>query len=141
MGKALEGSEKKEESFVYWAYKNNIPLFSVPLHDGALGDHLYFFRKDHPDFVVDMVNDVEELYDKVLLEAGMDRASKIILTLPKTETNILITLTAKDINPKIEVYSRAENENLIKKLKKAGAKIVIIPEVLAGDEIVKDLKL
>lgn len=68
MGRALEGSEKKEESFVYWAYKNKINLMCVPLHDGAIGDHFYFYRKDHPDFEVDMVTDVEELYDKVLLE-------------------------------------------------------------------------
>jgi deoxyhypusine synthase len=68
MGKALENSEKKEESFVYWAYKNKIDIFCVPIHDGAIGDHLYFYRKDHPDFEVDMVSDVEELYDKILLE-------------------------------------------------------------------------
>ncbi|MFA5931430.1 MAG: deoxyhypusine synthase [archaeon] len=68
LGKALETSPKKEESFVYWAYKNNIKLFCIPLHDGAIGDHLYFFRKEHPDFEVDMVSDVEEMIDRVLNE-------------------------------------------------------------------------
>ena len=68
MGKALESSSKKEESFVYWAYKNNLKLFCIPLHDGAIGDHIYFFRKEHPDFEIDMATDVEEMYDTVMLE-------------------------------------------------------------------------
>lgn len=79
--------------------------------------------------------------EKVLKEAKIETAKKIILTLPKTETNILITLTVKDLNPKIEIYSRAENSSLIPKLKRAGAKIVIVPEIIAGDKIANDLKL
>ena len=68
MGKALESSPKKNESFVYWAYKNKLKLFCIPLHDGAIGDHIYFFRKEHPDFEIDMATDVEEMYDTVMLE-------------------------------------------------------------------------
>lgn len=68
MGRALEGSAKAEESFTYWAHKNNIPLICIPIHDGAAGDHLYFFKKDHPDFVVDMTNDLEVIYDTVLVQ-------------------------------------------------------------------------
>lgn len=68
IGKNLEGEKNKEESFVYWAYKNNIDLYCVPLHDGATGDHLYFYKKDHPDLEVDMVHDVEKMYDRLLVE-------------------------------------------------------------------------
>lgn len=66
LGKELEGKAKHEESFTYWAYKNNIPLLCEPLNDGATGDHLYFFKKEHPDFLVDMVKEVEHTYDFVL---------------------------------------------------------------------------
>lgn len=68
IGKEMEGEKNKEESFVYWAYKNNIDLYCVPLHDGATGDHLYFYKKDHPDLEVDMVHDVEKMYDRLLVE-------------------------------------------------------------------------
>jgi deoxyhypusine synthase len=67
-GKELEKNEKKEESFTYWAYKNNIPLLCIPINDGATGDHLYFFKKDHPDFFVDNTKEVEVMYDTVLVE-------------------------------------------------------------------------
>ncbi|MDD2531427.1 MAG: deoxyhypusine synthase [Candidatus ainarchaeum sp.] len=68
IGRKLESEKNKEESFVYWAIKNNIDLYCVPLHDGATGDHLYFYKKDHPDLIVDMVNDVEKMYDRLLVE-------------------------------------------------------------------------
>jgi deoxyhypusine synthase len=76
MGKALEGSKRCKESFAYWAYKNNIPLLCVPLADGAIGDHLYFFKKDHKDFGVELSKEVELLYDTVL---NADKAGAIIL--------------------------------------------------------------
>ncbi len=66
LGKGLEGEKRAEESFTYWCYKNNIPLFCEPLNDGAIGDHLYFFKKDHPEFIVDMTREVEKMYDFVL---------------------------------------------------------------------------
>jgi voltage-gated potassium channel len=77
--------------------------------------------------------------DEILVEAGVKRAKKLIITLPKTETNILITLTAKELNPSIEVHARAENIKFVSKLKKAGAKVVVVPEVVAGDKLIEGL--
>lgn len=77
--------------------------------------------------------------ESFLKQAGIGKASKILLTLPKTETNILITLTAKELNPSIEVYSRCEKASLVSKLKRAGAKVVVIPEIMAGDTLAESL--
>ena len=66
MGKALEGQPNAEESFTYWAWKNDIPLLCVPLADGAIGDHIYLFKKDHPDFQIDLVKELEVITDTVL---------------------------------------------------------------------------
>jgi deoxyhypusine synthase len=76
MGRALEGQKNCNESFTYWAYKNKIPLLCVPLADGAIGDHLYFFKKDHRDFGVELAKEVELLYDTVL---NADKTGAIIL--------------------------------------------------------------
>ncbi len=75
-------------------------------------------------------------HDNILLEAGIKKAKKLIITLPKTETNILITLSAKELNPNVEIHARAEHNKFVSKLKKAGAKIVVVPEVVAGDKLV-----
>jgi deoxyhypusine synthase len=66
LGKELEGKKNCKESYVYWAWKNKMPLLCVPLADGAIGDHIYFFKKEHPDFKIDLIKEVEVLYDRVL---------------------------------------------------------------------------
>ena len=50
-----------EESVYYWAYKNNIPVFSPALTDGSLGDMMYFHSYRKPGLVVDILEDLREL--------------------------------------------------------------------------------
>ena len=76
LGKELEKKANHEESFTYWAYRNNIPLICTPLSDGAIGDHLYLFKKNHPDFAIDLIKEVEVLYDTILVQ---DKIGAIIL--------------------------------------------------------------
>lgn len=47
-----------ESSYLYWAYKNNIPVFCPGLTDGSLGDMLYFHSFRNPGLVVDLVQDI-----------------------------------------------------------------------------------
>ncbi|XP_041091654.1 deoxyhypusine synthase [Polyodon spathula] len=46
------------ESVYYWAYKNNIPVFSPALTDGSLGDMIYFHSYKNPGLVLDIVEGV-----------------------------------------------------------------------------------
>ena len=46
-----------ENSILYQAAKNNVPIFCPAITDGSMGFHLYLFQQDHPDFVVDVVKD------------------------------------------------------------------------------------
>lgn len=52
-----------ESSIITWAAKNNIPYYCPGLTDGAIGDMLYFFKKKHPEFVIDAVKDTVRAYD------------------------------------------------------------------------------
>lgn len=65
LGKEMEIQEleKKEESFTYWAYKNNIPIFCPALPDGSIGDMLYFFKKNNPEFKIDTSDYIVEVTD------------------------------------------------------------------------------
>lgn len=47
-----------EESIYYWAYKNNIPVFSPAITDGAIGDNVYFHSYHHPGFRIDIAEDI-----------------------------------------------------------------------------------
>lgn len=70
--------------------------------------------------------------EQVLIEAGIENAKSIIIALPNDAENVYITLSAREINPKLQIISRATTEITMKKLYKAGADTVIMPDSLGG---------
>jgi deoxyhypusine synthase len=53
-----------ESSILYWAAKNNIPVYVPGITDGAVGYQLWLFSQDH-DFKVNLLKDSGELNDCV----------------------------------------------------------------------------
>ena len=72
LGKTVED----EKSIIYWATKNNIPIFCPGITDGALGLQLYFFKQENKEFGIDVTGD-------------FDRAAQMVLTADKTGGIIL----------------------------------------------------
>jgi voltage-gated potassium channel len=70
--------------------------------------------------------------EELLERARIDTAGVLIAATPKDDTNILITLTAKDLNPKVKVIARVSQEENIKQLRRAGADIIISPSLTGG---------
>ncbi|XP_072255576.1 deoxyhypusine synthase [Pyxicephalus adspersus] len=54
------------DSVYYWAYKNNIPVYSPALTDGSLGDMLYFHSYKNPGLKLDIVEDIRRLNSSVV---------------------------------------------------------------------------
>ena len=52
-----------EESVLYWANKNNIPVFCPALTDGSVGDMMYFHSYKRPGFVLDIARDIRRIND------------------------------------------------------------------------------
>ncbi len=50
-----------EKSICYWAARNNIPIFCPGIVDGSLGDLTVFFKQTHPDFMLDVTQEVQEI--------------------------------------------------------------------------------
>jgi voltage-gated potassium channel len=80
----------------------------------------------------DLVIDGDSTQDEILEQAGIERASAIITTLPTDADNLFIVLTARALNPKLTIISRASDDNSDKKLKTAGANNVIMPDKIGG---------
>ncbi len=53
-------------SILYWAAKNDIPIFCPGIIDGSLGDLIYFFKQSHPDFILDVAKEMKDIVDIVL---------------------------------------------------------------------------
>jgi len=62
-GKAIENEKNADESIVYWAYKNNIPVFVPGITDGAFGFQLFMFWQNHKNFRVNLFKDEKALAD------------------------------------------------------------------------------
>lgn len=72
------------------------------------------------------------ILDEVLIEAGIERASTVITALRDDSDNVFITLTARELNPKIKVIAKATEVTSEKKLYRAGAAHVVMPDYLGG---------
>jgi voltage-gated potassium channel len=75
--------------------------------------------------------------DRVLLLAGVERASSIIACADSDADNVFITLTARELRPEIAIVARAALEDSEKKLKRAGADRVISPYKASGTEMAR----
>ena len=70
--------------------------------------------------------------DDVLRKAGISKAQALICALPVDAQNVFIVLSARSLNPDIQIISRASDSNTYPKLKKAGANSVIMPDKIGG---------
>ncbi len=70
--------------------------------------------------------------DKTLINAGIKRARALVTTLPEDADNVFVVLTAREMNDKLLIISRASIDSSYKKLKMAGADNVVMPDKVGG---------
>ena len=63
--KRLGESMDNERSILYWAAKNNIPVYIPGITDGAVGSQCWLFYQTHRDFKLDLLKDEQALSDIV----------------------------------------------------------------------------
>ena len=62
-GEAIKDEQKAQESIIYWAWKNKIPIFVPGITDGAFGSQLWLFWQTHKDFKINLLEDEHLLSD------------------------------------------------------------------------------
>jgi len=73
--------------------------------------------------------------DEILKRASISKAKAIITCLPKDADNLYVVLTARQLNGKVLIVSRASNPSSVSKLKFAGANNVIMPDAVGGSHM------
>ncbi len=74
--------------------------------------------------------------DEATLEAaGITRAKVLAAVLPDDTANVFVTLTAREVNPNIQVIARAESPSTEKKLVRSGASRVVLPALIGATKI------
>jgi voltage-gated potassium channel len=102
-------------------------------------EHVEFVVIEIDPLVVEKIEKEQFLYvkgsateDKVLMDAGVERAKGIVCTLPTDAQNLYVILAVKEINPALFVLSRAEDEASERRLTKVGADRVMSPYKESG---------
>jgi voltage-gated potassium channel len=77
--------------------------------------------------------------EEILREAGIERASGLVTSLPDDKSNLFVVLTARGLNKTMRIVSRAVEEGTPAKLLKVGADSVISPNNIGGLRMASDM--
>jgi voltage-gated potassium channel len=94
------------------------------------------FRERHRD-VRYLHGDGSE--DEVLLDAGIRSAAGVFAISGEDSKNLVITLSAKQLNPAVRVVARCHEVNYIEKIRKVGADAIVSPDFTGGMRIASSM--
>jgi voltage-gated potassium channel len=78
-------------------------------------------------------------HEEVLEEAGIKRAEGLLSLLNNDPDNLFVVLTAREMNPTLNIISRADESSSGQKIMRAGADDVVSPFDSAGQQIASDI--
>jgi voltage-gated potassium channel len=107
---------------------HNMPFVVIEKEEGSMEKALPFF----PELIY-LVGDGTD--DDLLKKAGIEKAIALITALPVDADNVFIVLSARGLNQKLQIISRASDESSFPKLRKAGADNVIMPDKIGGSHM------
>lgn len=82
-----------------------------------------------------LVVDGNATEDSVLRHAGIDRAAGLISAVASDADNVFVSLSARALRPDLPIVARANVDDAIPKLRRAGATQVVSPYSMAGRQM------
>jgi voltage-gated potassium channel len=73
--------------------------------------------------------------EAALLAVGVERARVLATVLPSDAANVFITLSARSLNPTLQIIARGEQPSTERKLLQAGADQVVLPTHIGAERI------
>jgi voltage-gated potassium channel len=77
--------------------------------------------------------------EETLKEAGVERASGLVSTIPIDADNLFLSITAKGMNANLDIVTRASSEKAAKMLYTTGVKKVVMIEEIGGRRLARSL--
>jgi len=75
--------------------------------------------------------------EESLQKAGIKRAVSLVATLASDAENLFLTLTARGMNPDLDIIARAEDDRNCRKFTQAGASRVVSPLATGSSRIIR----
>ena len=70
--------------------------------------------------------------DELLMRAGIERAQGLVTCLSRDQDNLFVVISARKLNPRLKIASKAVEDNSPGKLITAGADEVVLPDHIGG---------
>ncbi len=77
--------------------------------------------------------------DDTLKEAGIERARGLTSCISSDKDNLIVTVSARLLNPDLRIVSRCIDEKVTRKVRQAGAAAVVSPNMIGGLRMVSEL--
>ena len=138
--------KKKMEKII-----NNLSGHYIVCGYGRIGRQIArdMYSRNEPFVIIDqnpdrieLIREKEFLYvqgdatqDEVLTDAGIEKAHGLVTALNSDADNVLAVLTARGLNPNLQIVARAGDETVENKLRRAGADRVVSPYVIGGHRL------
>ncbi len=106
-------------------WKEKVPFVVIEKDESRIEEA----KEKYPNLIY-ILGDATE--DETLIKAGIKSAANMIVATANDADNLFITLSAKNLNPNLRIVTRANREENVIKLKRAGATEVIMPNVIGG---------
>ncbi|UCC47594.1 MAG: potassium channel protein [Gemmatimonadota bacterium] len=107
--------------------------FVIVEHDPA---RIALVRESYPDI---LVIEGDATQEHTLETAQVEKANGLATCLAEDADNLLVCMTARHLNPGLNIVTRAYNEESLQKLRRAGAEHVVSPNVTGGIRMVYSL--
>ena len=75
--------------------------------------------------------------EDILRAAGVERAATLATVLSNDAANVYITITARDLNPTLQILARGEQASTVSKLRRVGANHVVLTTSIGADRLAK----
>lgn len=73
--------------------------------------------------------------EDILEQAGIYRAASVAAVMSLDATNVFVTITAREMNPRVTIIARGENPKTEKKLIGSGANKVVLPTAIGAQKV------
>lgn len=95
-------------------------------------------EEDNKRDIIHVIGDVVA-DDRALEEAGLVRAKALVASLHDDRDNLFVVLSARAMNEKLRIVSKADDLSTAAKLRRAGANDVVLPALIGGMRIASQI--
>ncbi len=99
-------------------------------------EHINDYRERYSDITY-LHGDASE--DELLEQAGIKRAAGVFAVTGDDAKNLVITLSAKQLNPAARIVARCHEVNYIEKIRRVGADAIVSPDFTGGMRIASSM--